>query len=100
MRVTESEHPAVVLGGFPALDFHQPEVPAAVVGQAVSLGADDEAVGPDGIFHPGDQVDVWNRCPGLRGPGCRDIENVFSLNRLGSTVEQEVGMPGRDRLGF
>jgi hypothetical protein len=74
--------------GFPALNFHQAEVTAAIVGQTVSLIADDEAVGTDGVLDSGDEIDVWDRRPGLSVPGSRHFNYLVPLDGSGSAMEQ------------
>jgi hypothetical protein len=54
MRVSEPKDPAIVVVTVAIDDFHQPEIPGAVMTEAMSQGADGEAIRPERLFDLGD----------------------------------------------
>ena len=90
MTVTKAQHPAVILIGFAALDLHEAEVAGSVVAEAVGLIADDETVGPEGLFHMGHQSDMGDGRPCVGGPRRGDVHDLFAFDRPGSAMKEEI----------
>ena len=98
VRVPQPQHPAVILIGFATLDFHEAEVSGIVVAKAVGLSANDEPVELQRLLDLSDELDVRDRRPGVGGPGCRDIDDLFAFRRPSSAMKQEVRATARENL--
>lgn len=91
MAIPKAENPAVIVAGFAALDdFHDAEIPAAVMGQRMSLAADLEAGGGQRALNRLDELMVRNWHPGTSGCGCGDLLDLIECNSRCAAVEDEV----------
>jgi len=72
VTVPEAEDPAVIVVAVTIDDFHQPEVPGAVMGEAVCEGSDGEPVRPQSPLDLGDQRDVRDRVPARSRARCSE----------------------------
>jgi hypothetical protein len=92
VTVAQAEHPAVILIGHTALDFHEAEVAHAVVSQAVGLCANGEAVAADGAFHMIHQFDVRDGSPAFGGARCGHVDNLMAFGSTSTAMQEEVGV--------
>ncbi len=101
MAVAQAEHPAVILVVLTTLDFHEAEVPHAVVCEAVGLSSDAQAVAAEGEFHLLHQFDVRDGTPAFRGMRSGDGDDFLPFSGTSAAVEDEVGMGTlNERWGF
>lgn len=90
VRIPQAEDPAIILGGFLAQDFHEPKISGTVVGHAVGLGADRQAVRLQRALDLRDEFEVWDGRPGRRGPRRRYELDFLAFDLLRSAMEAEV----------
>jgi hypothetical protein len=92
VTVAQAEHPAVILIGLAALDFHEAEVAHAVVREAVCLRADGEAVAADRAFHMIHQFDVRDGSPAFGGARCGHVNDLMTFGGTSTAMQEEVGV--------
>lgn len=92
VTVSQTEHPAVILVGHTALDFHKAKVAHAVVGKAVCLRADGEAVAADRAFHMIHQFDVRDGSPAFGGARCGDVDDLMTFGGASTAVQEQIGV--------
>jgi len=90
VTVPQSQNPAVVVtAGHLGLDFHQPEIPGAVMREAVGAGGNDEVCRRERVLDTVNQLHVRDRRPGFRGARSRNELNILAFN----SVRRSPGNP-------
>ena len=90
MAVPETQNPAIIIAGFLSVDFHEAEVAHAVVGQAVSLGADAQTGGFEGFLNGVDELVVRDGTPGGGWSRGGNLTNLLQIDVMSAAVEDEV----------
>jgi len=101
VRVSDANDPAVVAvtvaGEF---DFEDPEVAGALVAEGVGLATEDESSVAELFLDFGEQVPMRHGIPGLGVGRCRNGEEGFAGDLLGSAVNEESGWAFGDDFCF
>lgn len=93
VTVAQAQHPAVIVAAcFPALDFHQAEIPGAIVRQAVGIRRNREIVCRERLFDTVNQLQVRNGSPCCGGARRGNGFHVLAFYKVGPAMEDEIWM--------
>ena len=101
VAVPKSKNPAIVVTGFLGMDFHEAKIPHSIMGQAMSLGADAQTGGFEGLLDRGDELVMRDGAPGGGWVRCRNLADLLQIDVMSATVQDQVwGSTWRDDGGL
>ena len=102
VRVSQPEHPAVVVAGILGVNFHETKVALPLVGQRMRLRADAQVGGGQRALDSADEFGVRDGAPALRVARSGNGSDFVEFDMRGAAVQHEVRTAALDdlRLGI